>query len=210
MSIFMNTNAKMPKLPKKNKEEPKEVQEPKKIVASGKVAKQKTITQGVLKTPKATKGEKLKTVTKEVKSSAKPTKKTSPSKTVEKTPIKEKVAPSKTKEVVKEVKKTVKVVKETKPKETKPKAKKPAPKRPDPTVVITTEPVEEKIPIMERVGPTKTKRFKEERYVKISATASSEDFANVGRRVQNRDLQWAFYAVNNDEGFHYYLDLNKI
>lgn len=73
-----------------------------------------------------------------------------------------------------------------------------------------TEPVTEKVPIMERVGPSKTKRFKEDRYVKISTTASKDDFSLVGRRVQNGELQWAFYTTTNEnEGIHYYLDLTK-
>lgn len=73
-----------------------------------------------------------------------------------------------------------------------------------------SSPVTNSVPIMERVGPTKTKRFKEDRYVKVSADASQEDFTLIGKRVQNGELQWAFYAVTNeDQACHYYLDLTK-
>ena len=169
-------------IPKKKTSKVEE--ESKKIKTSGKIAKPKTLKKVVEKkdtTPK--------------KKGAKPP---TDIKVIETSSISKKTVKTTPKAIEKKVTKTKTVKKAS------------TPKKLDPTIRITTQEVTTPVPIMERIGPSKTKRFKEDRYVKISTNASKEDFYDVGRRVQDGTLQWAFFAkTSEDESYHYYLDLTK-
>ncbi len=95
----------------------------------------------------------------------------------------------------------------TKKKETKVVAKVTAP--PKKNLITNTNIRPKEIPI-EKIGPSKTKRFGEDKYEKISEKASAEKFREMGQKVQNGTHEWAYFAVENDSGlgYHYYLKKN--
>jgi len=66
-----------------------------------------------------------------------------------------------------------------------------------------------KIPISERVGPAKAKKLSEDKYIRVAENAGMEKFKEMSDRIQNKSLQWAFYAIDNDIGYHYYLELKQ-
>lgn len=65
-----------------------------------------------------------------------------------------------------------------------------------------------KIPVSERIGPAKGKRLSEDKYVRISEDSDIEKFKEMSTRIQNKTLEWAYYAIDNDKGYHYYRILN--
>lgn len=71
-----------------------------------------------------------------------------------------------------------------------------------------------KIPIADRVGPAKDKRFSEDKYVRISDDSGVEKFKEMSDAIQKGELRWAFYAIDGEKdgnliGYHYYLKLKK-
>lgn len=80
------------------------------------------------------------------------------------------------------------------------KSNKPPVKLPEPA-----EEVEGKVPLMDRVGFSKTKRFKEDKYIRIKETATKEEFIKMGKAVASKEIEWSFYAVDGGVGYHYYL-----
>lgn len=65
-----------------------------------------------------------------------------------------------------------------------------------------------KIPVSERIGPAKGKKLSEDKYVRIAENSDIEKFKEMSTRIQNKTLEWAFYAIDNDKGYHYYRILN--
>ena len=90
----------------------------------------------------------------------------------------------------------------TKKKETKVVAKVTAP--PKKNLITNTNIRPKEIPI-EKIGPSKTKRFGEDKYEKISEKASAEKFREMGQKVQNGTHEWAYYTQLDGVGYHYYL-----
>ena len=64
-----------------------------------------------------------------------------------------------------------------------------------------------KIPVVDRIGPAKGKKFSEIKYIRICEDEGIEKFKEMSDRIQNKSIQWAFYAIDNDKGYHYYLIL---
>jgi len=62
--------------------------------------------------------------------------------------------------------------------------------------------------ISDRIGPAKTKRFSDDKYVRLSENSSVEKFKEMSDKVQDGSLQWAYYALDGDIGYHYYIILN--
>jgi hypothetical protein len=63
------------------------------------------------------------------------------------------------------------------------------------------------IEIVEEEKP-KIKRA-ENKYVRISLDAKQDERADIINKVKNGEIKWAFYATDNDNGYHYYLVLKK-
>ena len=63
------------------------------------------------------------------------------------------------------------------------------------------------IEIVEEEKP-KIKRA-ENKYVRISLDAKQDERADIVNKVKNGEIKWAFYATDNDNGYHYYLVLKK-
>ena len=53
----------------------------------------------------------------------------------------------------------------------------------------------------------KSKSAKERKYLKVLASESIEVFREIGERVFKKELKWAYYAIENSKGTHYYLIL---
>lgn len=72
-----------------------------------------------------------------------------------------------------------------------------------------------KIAVSERIGPAKGKRLSEEKYDRIPEDADIEKFKEMSGRVQNKSVEWAFYAIDGvrgdgePRGYHYYRILTK-
>lgn len=65
------------------------------------------------------------------------------------------------------------------------------------------------IKLADRVGPSKGKKFSDSSYDRISEKAGIDKFKEMSQKIQNGTHQWAFYAVDNEVGYHYYLKINK-
>lgn len=65
-----------------------------------------------------------------------------------------------------------------------------------------------KIPISERVGPAKGKKLSEDKYIRIAENSDIEKFKEMSARIQNKSIEWAFYAIDGERGYHYYRVLN--
>lgn len=63
------------------------------------------------------------------------------------------------------------------------------------------------IEIVEEEKP-KIKRA-ENKYVRISLDAKQDERADIINKVKNGEIKWAFYATDNDNGYHYYQILKK-
>jgi hypothetical protein len=55
---------------------------------------------------------------------------------------------------------------------------------------------------------SKTIKFDNKKYVRISETESQEKFRELGERVSRKELKWIYYTIENNVGTHYYLILN--
>jgi hypothetical protein len=44
-------------------------------------------------------------------------------------------------------------------------------------------------------------------YVKVPGNTKENRFNEIGQKVQSGELQWAYYAVENDIGYHFYRKL---
>ncbi len=91
-------------------------------------------------------------------------------------------------------------------------------KRVEPKPVANVEPkkrvepkpvVEPKIELnTEEKSETKTKRA-ENKYVRVALDAKAEERNQFTTKVKNGELKYAYYATDNDKGYHYYLVLKK-
>lgn len=63
------------------------------------------------------------------------------------------------------------------------------------------------VPVAQRVGPAKTKNISDANYIRIPSDADIEKFKEMSQRIQNGSLQWAYFAIDGDKGYHYYLVL---
>jgi hypothetical protein len=63
-----------------------------------------------------------------------------------------------------------------------------------------TEVVEEEKPKVKRA---------ENKYVRISLDAKQDERADIINKVKKGDLRYAYYATDNDNGYHYYQILKK-
>ena len=70
-----------------------------------------------------------------------------------------------------------------------------------------SEPSPKPIEIVEEEKP-KVKRA-ENKYVRISLDAKQDERADIINKVKKGDLRYAYYATDNDNGYHYYLVLKK-
>ena len=48
---------------------------------------------------------------------------------------------------------------------------------------------------------------KEYEYVRVSENSRNTKFNEVGQKVQSGELQWAYYAIDGNVGYHYYRKL---
>ena len=44
-------------------------------------------------------------------------------------------------------------------------------------------------------------------YIRLAENANKAKFNEMGQKVQNGEVQWAYYAVDGDIGYHYYRKL---
>jgi hypothetical protein len=54
----------------------------------------------------------------------------------------------------------------------------------------------------------KTKKS-ENKYVRIALDAKQEERNEFSQKVNNGELKYAYYATDNDKGYHYYLVIKK-
>lgn len=63
------------------------------------------------------------------------------------------------------------------------------------------------VPVAQRVGPAKTKNIANAKYVRIPTNADNEKFNEMSRLIQEGSIQWAYFAADGDNEYHYYLVL---
>ena len=127
------------------------------------------------------------------KAQPKPVVKIEPKKRVETTPV-AKVEPKKRVEPKAAVE--VKPVVETK-------------KKAEPKPIVKPQPVEPKIVLnTEDKSETRAKRA-ENKYVRIALDAKADERNEFATKVKNGEIKFAYYATDNDKGYHYYLVLKK-
>jgi len=42
------------------------------------------------------------------------------------------------------------------------------------------------------------------KYVKVSTNIKPNKFSEIGKRVEKGELQWSYYTLENNNGYHYY------
>lgn len=47
------------------------------------------------------------------------------------------------------------------------------------------------------------------KYVKLKAGSSKEEYSEIGKKIKEGEIKWAYYALDNDIAYHYYVVLNK-
>lgn len=43
-----------------------------------------------------------------------------------------------------------------------------------------------------------------DQHIRISENAQSSKFTSMGERVRNREVEWSYYAIDDNVGYHYY------
>ncbi len=78
-----------------------------------------------------------------------------------------------------------------------------------PKKVVKTEVTSQNSAISGNEKPKKTRvvRNKASEFVRLAANAKREDFRAMGERIRCGEIQWAYYAVDGNIGYHYYLIL---
>jgi glycerophosphoryl diester phosphodiesterase len=61
---------------------------------------------------------------------------------------------------------------------------------------------------VEEQTEAKVKRS-ENKYVKVALDAKAEERNEFVQKVKNGELKYAYYATDNDKGYHYYLVIKK-
>ena len=57
-------------------------------------------------------------------------------------------------------------------------------------------------------APKETKPKRVEKYIRIAQDATMEEKKQIGGRVEKGEITLAYYALDNDKGYHYYI-VNK-
>ena len=78
------------------------------------------------------------------------------------------------------------------------------PKKVVKTAVVTPKTAK---PGNETTKKTRTVRNKASEFVRLPSNAKREDFRAMGERIRSGEIQWAYYAVDGNIGYHYYLIL---
>ena len=68
--------------------------------------------------------------------------------------------------------------------------------------VVNSSPVS--TPVRKKTEVIKKNEYE---YVKVPGNAKENRFNEIGQKVQSGELQWAYYAVENDIGYHFYRKL---
>ena len=100
--------------------------------------------------------------------------------------------------------------------EAKPVAKVEPKKRVEPNVVVEevkpivkAKPVEPKIELdTNDTTEVKVKRA-ENKYIRIALDAKAEERSEFSAKVKSGEIKYAYYATDNDKGYHYYIVLKK-
>jgi len=71
---------------------------------------------------------------------------------------------------------------------------------------VKVEPIVE--PIVEEQSEAKVKRS-ENKYVRLSLEAKADEKFPFLEKVKSGELKYAFYAIDGDKGYHYYLVTKK-
>ena len=68
----------------------------------------------------------------------------------------------------------------------------------------------EKVIEKEEVAESKVKaKASDDKYIRISIGASVEDYKKINDRVLREEIKWAYYGIDNDKGYQYYIVLKK-
>lgn len=88
------------------------------------------------------------------------------------------------------------------------------PKKREPKPIVETvkpEPkkvVKQEIEVEVKTEEPKAKRS-ENKYVRVALDAKAEERNEFTQKVKNGELKYAYYATDNDKGYHYYLVIKK-
>lgn len=47
------------------------------------------------------------------------------------------------------------------------------------------------------------------KYVKLKTGSSKEEYSEIGKKIKEGEIKWAYYALDSDTGYHYYEVLKK-
>jgi hypothetical protein len=83
---------------------------------------------------------------------------------------------------------------------------KPTPKKREETVEQTTP---KKMVIPSKTSDEPKTKKSENKYVRIALDAKQEERNEFSQKVKNGELKYAYYATDNDKGYHYYLVIKK-
>lgn len=75
--------------------------------------------------------------------------------------------------------------------------------------VVKAKPVEPKIELNTNdTTEVKVKRA-ENKYIRIALDAKAEERSEFSAKVKSGEIKYAYYATDNDKGYHYYIVLKK-
>jgi hypothetical protein len=78
--------------------------------------------------------------------------------------------------------------------------------KPKPVVIKEEPKVLE--PVIQEAKP-KRKSADDDKYVRIAMNADPEKKKEFGEKVQRGELKFAYYAIDNEMGYHYYIVIKK-
>jgi len=76
-------------------------------------------------------------------------------------------------------------------------------------LIVKTKPVEPKI-VLDTNNTTEVKvKRAENKYIRIALDAKPEERNEFSAKVKSGEIKYAYYATDNDKGYHYYIVLKK-
>ena len=57
--------------------------------------------------------------------------------------------------------------------------------------------------------PTTSRVKKKKEFIKVIESSKNSKFSEMGKRIQEGELKWLYYTIENGSGYHYYEVIKK-
>ena len=48
------------------------------------------------------------------------------------------------------------------------------------------------------------KNTQTKKYIKLKTSSTREEYSEIGKKIKEGEIKWAYYTLDNDIGYHYY------